>query len=177
MQAVSASVRLPLSELVRVPLRLIRATYPAIDGLVKAGLLIPSVVLLAGCAPPHNRSSRSSDTVYLQPADRRWHDDRLHPSPRAKAPASSDHGAANRPVPAATLSDPLRSRRTQLLKRVEDLSNDAADSVCLTMQLVPREQIFDRCVRPRDILLRYTNRASPAAELDFLERVLNDSRR
>ncbi|MEP6667746.1 MAG: hypothetical protein ABJF10_01250 [Chthoniobacter sp.] len=97
--------------------------------------------------------------------------------PTAKENSVVTHAIAPASVSTTTVDEPLPARRAQLLRRVEDLSNEEADSICLTMQLIPREQVFDHGIRPKKILLRYTNQASSVAELDFLERTLNDPRR
>jgi hypothetical protein len=147
-------------------------------------------VLLVSCAETRHPARSNSDTVYLQDgAAWRAARESVHASsPRSRAaavttptPARATAAAAigtTTPAKAtsAALDDHLSARRTQLLKRVEGLSHDEADAVCLTMQLVPREQIFDHSVQPKKILVHYTSQATSEADLDFLERVLNDRR-
>lgn len=74
------------------------------------------------------------------------------------------------------MDESLSARRGQFLRRIEDLSNDEADSVCLTMQLIPREEVFDHGEKPKKLLVRYIKQASSQSELDFLERTLGDLR-
>lgn len=71
----------------------------------------------------------------------------------------------------------MRTQQAQLLDRIEGLSHDEADSVCLTLGLIPREQIFDRGIKPKEVLLRYTRRMTTREELDPIDRALNDPRR
>ncbi|MDR3406811.1 MAG: hypothetical protein P4L99_30280 [Chthoniobacter sp.] len=96
-------------------------------------------------------------------------------------PAARDTSVAarvNAPGSARTtaLDESLSARRGQFLRRIEDLSNDEADSVCLTMQLIPREEVFDHGEKPKKLLVRYIKQASSQSELDFLERTLGDLR-
>lgn len=147
-------------------------------GFEQVGILIASVVLLASCATARNSSHPDSGTVYLPSGDRLLQRDPLGTrSADSAPPAGARRPPPGAAAPIAAVDDHLRARRAQLLRRVEDLSNVEADAVCLTMQLIPREQVFDRSIEPRKILLHYTSQATSAAELDFLERVLNDSRR
>jgi hypothetical protein len=71
----------------------------------------------------------------------------------------------------------LRTRQTQLLGRVEELTNDEADAVCLDLELIPREQILDRRLKPKAILLRYTSQVNSPAQLDSIGRAINNVRR
>jgi len=166
---------------------------------MRASLLIALAVLLAGCANSRP-SARDSGTVYLRSGDallaRSQEPTAKAQKPRPAVKPASTEPAPSEPAPPAgrdssvaakvnasafgrtkSVDEALSARRAQLLKRVEDLSNDDADSVCLTMQLIPREQVFDHGVKPKKLLIRYTNQASSAAELDFLEHSLNDPRR
>jgi hypothetical protein len=59
---------------------------------------------------------------------------------------------------------------------VNDLSNEEADTVCLSMQLLERDEIFDPTVRPKRMLFRYI-KFSSAEDLNFLEDTLNQPRR
>lgn len=142
-------------------------------------------VVMAGCVQTNNAARKNFDTIYL----RGNASSRSEQAAASFASPGSGHARMTTPTPGrgigvatlppssnAVVDDHLRARRAQLLKRVEDLSDEDADSVCLSMQLVPREQIFDRSVKPRKILVHYTSQAASEAELDFLERVLNDRR-
>ncbi len=64
-----------------------------------------------------------------------------------------------------------------MLDRIEGLSNDDADAVCLSLELIPHEQIFDRSIKPREVLLRYTRRMSTREEFESIERAINNLRR
>jgi hypothetical protein len=142
---------------------------------VKAGLYVLGAAFLAACMNPRPSARRDSDTVYLHAGDRSWQRDKST-TQRTVSTQSFDN-VVNRVVPKALANDPFSTRRSQLQKRIEDLTNEEADSVCLIMELIPREQIFDRSIKPKQILLRYINRANSEAELDSLEHVLNEPRR
>ena len=71
----------------------------------------------------------------------------------------------------------MRTQQAQLLNRIEGLSHDDADAVCLSLELIPREQIFDRSIKPKEVLLRYTRRMSTREEFESIERAINNLRR
>jgi len=71
----------------------------------------------------------------------------------------------------------MRTQQAQLLDRIEDLSHEDADAVCLSLELIPREQIFDRGLKPKEVLRRYTRRMSTREEFESIERALNNLRR
>jgi hypothetical protein len=145
----------------------------ASDEVVKAGLLLLPPLCFVGCVDVHDASHRDSETVYLRSNDLAWRQGRSHSLPDAAEPSSRRDRI---PIGTDTV-DPLRARRAELARRVEDLANDEADRVCLTMELIPREQIFDRSVRPKKVLLRYINEATSSANLDDFERTLDEPRR
>jgi len=71
----------------------------------------------------------------------------------------------------------MRTQQAQLLGRIENLSHDDADAVCLSLELIPPEQIFDRGIKPKEVLLRYTRRMSTREEFESIERAINNLRR
>jgi hypothetical protein len=70
----------------------------------------------------------------------------------------------------------LRTQRAELLNRIEGLSRDECDTITLRLELVPREKIFDPDSNPRRLLLRYTRHVTSRADLDFIERTINERR-
>ena len=71
----------------------------------------------------------------------------------------------------------MRTQQARLLNRIEHLSHDDADAVCLSLELIPHEQVFDRNIKPKEVLLRYTRRMSTVKEFESIERASNNLRR
>jgi hypothetical protein len=67
--------------------------------------------------------------------------------------------------------------RERLLQRIEHLSNDEADEVCLSQELIPHEQVFDRRINPRKLLLQHTRETQTRAELESIEQTIDELRR
>ena len=61
-----------------------------------------------------------------------------------------------------------------LLKHVHTLSNDQADSACLILQIIPRESVFDRSVKPRQKLLDYVRQVNTVNDLMDIEKAINN---
>jgi hypothetical protein len=139
---------------------------------VKAGALLLLPLWFTACASVHITARRDAETVYLRTGDRAWRGNRSQPLATRAASTASSALVSTHPGP----NDPLRARRAELARRVEDLPNDEADRACLTMGLIPREQIFDRGIRPKKVLRQYIEQSGSTAELDDLERTLNESR-
>lgn len=68
------------------------------------------------------------------------------------------------------------AKRADLEARIGGLSRDECDSVVLRLELVPREDIFDRSIDPKALLFRYTRHATSREELEYIERTLDDRR-
>ena len=144
---------------------------------------ILALLTLAACSQPE----RNSQTLYLASADSYLPPTDSHsrhtPAPIKKV--STTGGSTPTPAPSPRLpthtvpmiEEPLLQRRSHLLGWIEQLSNDEADAVCLTLELIPREQVFDRHVNPRKLLLHHTSQVTTAAELDSIEQAINELRR
>ncbi len=123
--------------------------------------LIPllAMVFLTACSTPHSAETRDEETRYLS-------------SRSATQPRSRHLEASTSPAVPSTsttaISDPLATRRAETVRRVEALSASECDSVCLRLQLIPRDEILDPEVKPQKELLRYTRRLRSAEEFDAL---------
>jgi hypothetical protein len=60
-----------------------------------------------------------------------------------------------------------------LLKHINILSNDRADSACLILQIIPRESVFDRSIKPRRKLLDYVQQVKTVDGLIDIENAIN----
>lgn len=95
------------------------------------------------------------------------------PQSGREQPASIAHAEDSLP---ARNSDPLRSRRAQLVSGAEALAMDDADSVCLRLQLIPRDEVFDR-VNAKRRLVRYISNATTEEELSTIAYAIEHPRR
>jgi hypothetical protein len=68
----------------------------------------------------------------------------------------------------------VAERKTELLQSVEVLSRDEADRVCLALELIPREDIFNRSIDPKKVLHEYTAQVSSDGECTTIERALQE---
>ncbi len=64
--------------------------------------------------------------------------------------------------------------QARLLKRISTLSNDQADSACLILQIIPRENVFDRGINPRAKLLDYTRLVNTVNDLIDIEKAIDN---
>ena len=159
----------------------------------RAKLFILPLAALAACSNPHDLASRDSPTVYLRSADafvergdsaprpRRSARSRATPSPtvaRSSTPPVTVHsGVMARGVPPAPYDERVRKLRAEVMGRAEALSNDESDAVCLSLGLIPREQVFDHSVKPKKVLLHYVGEVNTEAELESIESAINELRR
>ena len=60
-----------------------------------------------------------------------------------------------------------------LLTHINILSNDRADSACLILQIIPREGVFDRSIKPRQKLLDYVHQVNTVDGLIDIEKAIN----
>jgi hypothetical protein len=150
-------------------------------------------IIWAACSPQRPLSPENSGTVYLKSADSYVARTDLpprrktsQPSPKARpsptpaestpapaSPATSHH--PTRTIP--SVDEPVVALRERLLQRIEHLSNDEADEVCLSQELIPHEQVFDRRINPRKLLLQHTRETQTRAELESIEQTIDELRR
>ncbi len=151
------------------------------------------LVACAACSPQPPFSPADSRTVYLDSADSYI----ARPEPRSHHKTSPIPAKArpsptffeSTPIPASTtpsrvptktipsVDDSFASLRERLLQRIEHLSNDEADQVCLDLELIPRERIFDQKINPKKLLLHHASQAPSRAELESIEGTINELRR
>jgi len=81
------------------------------------------------------------------------------------------HGAHGTEKPHAEEFSTMQAR---LLKRISTLSNDQADSACLILQIIPRENVFDRGINPRAKLLDYTRLVNTVNDLIDIEKAIDN---
>jgi len=141
--------------------------------------LLPVALLLTACSHPEAVSRRNSPTQFARSIElggtRR--DSRLASAPSRPAAEVPPGQTAPDTSAAVLVDDRLRARRDAVVERIENLSTEDADAVCLRLELVPRERIFDRSVRPRKVLLRHAGQITSPDALESIERALNDLRR
>lgn len=70
----------------------------------------------------------------------------------------------------------MRRQRAAVQQRISMLDKDESDAVCLRLELISREQVFDRDLQPRRLLLRRAAEVT-RAELEDIERAINELRR
>jgi hypothetical protein len=61
-----------------------------------------------------------------------------------------------------------------LLKHINALSNDQADTACLILQIIPRESVFDHSIKPRQKLLDYVHQLNTVDSLIDIEKAINN---
>ena len=136
-------------------------------------LSVVAAIFLCSCSDQR----LDTQTHYLAGSDRRFfrNEDRAAVPPRkaGERPATPIQPEENHP---AQTSDPLRSRRAQLVSRAEALPMDDADIVCLNLRLIPRDEIFDR-INPKKRLIRYISNATTEEELSSIDYAIAHPRR
>ena len=149
---------------------------PAGTPSVRLGFVTLSVLAaMALCSCSDQRSDMQ--THYLAASVRRPPQE----GSRAAMPPQAGQGRPSPPahpedsLPARN-SEPLRSRRAQLVSRAEALALDDADSVCLRLQLIPRDEVFDR-VNVKRRLVRYISNATTEEELSSIAYAIDHPRR
>jgi hypothetical protein len=105
-----------------------------------------------------------SETIFLDHA----------PSAPASAPVTALVPVPAPPAPVDAHSTPeadnewRREDKDQLVRRVEKLSDSDADFLCLTLGLIPRDEVFDK-VNAKGRLIRHINRARNPGDIADLE--------
>jgi hypothetical protein len=95
------------------------------------------------------------------------------PEPPESQPFASADWARIRKLP---YDEQVSALRALLLKHVDTLSNDQADSACLILQIIPRDNVFDRSIKPRQKLLDYVHQVSTVNDLMDIEKAINNPR-
>jgi hypothetical protein len=75
-----------------------------------------------------------------------------------------------------TYSEQFAELQKRLIKRINEMPNDKADSTCLILQIIPREQVFDRSVNARAKLLNYVRIVNSLDDLRDIEKAMNGPR-
>ena len=149
---------------------------PAGTPSIRLGLVtLPVLAAIALCSCSEQRLD--AQTHYLGTSVRRLPQDTgrvaVQPQPGREHSPSAAHPEDNL---LARTADPLRSRRAQLVSRADALAMDDADSVCLRLQLIPRDEVFDR-VNAKRRLVRYISNATTEEELSTVAYAIDHPRR
>ena len=134
-------------------------------------IAVVSFVCLAGCG---REGSRLSQTRF-------WNSDTNGQNEGRPASGGSPAAVARIGKSGLTIietpDEAVLARQAEVLNRIDQLSNEEANTVCLNLELIPREQILDRSVQPKNVLRGYTKQAKALDVLEEIEKAINDPRK